>query len=71
MKLFSFIFKEWNTSFETIINHRLNFAGFYGDYQIDAECNGKRVSEQIRLCHDTTGYNNRLCDFRSTKLVLK
>ena len=63
--------QEWNTSFNTIVNGRLNFSGFYGDYLIEAECDGKKVSQKLRLCHDTTGYDNRLCDFRVKKLVLR
>lgn len=63
--------KEWQTSIETISGNRFNFSGFYGDYQVEAKCGDKKFSGKIRLCRDTTGYDNRMCDFRKTEIVLK
>ena len=61
---------EWNTSFEVTADKRLDFRGFYGDYVVSAECGGKTCTQTLRLYHDTTGFDNRLCDFRSKRLVL-
>jgi hypothetical protein len=62
---------EWNTSFEADACERLNFAGFYGDYEIEAEANGKKVCKKMRLLRDNTGYDNRRCDFRSKEIVIE
>jgi len=62
------IHKEWNTSFDTMVNGRLNFRGFYGDYEITAEYKGQRIKKKIRLFKENTGYDNELCDFRSVNI---
>ena len=63
--------KEWHTKIEVNASRRLNFAGFYGDYDIEAECDGKKFRGSVRLCRDTTGYDNRKCDFRTTEIILE
>ncbi|MBQ8862107.1 MAG: endo-1,4-beta-xylanase [Clostridia bacterium] len=63
--------REWNTSFEANVNERLNFAGFYGDYEIEAEAGGKKVCKNLRLLRDNTGYDNRHCDFRTKEIIVE
>ena len=63
--------KEWHTEIDVSANRRLNFSGFYGDYDIEAECDGKKFRGSVRLCRDTTGYDNRKCDFRTTEIILE
>ena len=63
--------KEWHTKIDVNVSRRLNFAGFYGDYDIEAECDGKKFRGSVRLCRDTTGYDNRKCDFRMTEIILE
>lgn len=62
--------KEWNTSLEDTANGQIRFSGFYGDYEIEAECEGRRTVKTISLHLDNTGYDNRLCDFRAKDIVL-
>ena len=62
--------KEWNTSLEQKVSKELRFSGFYGDYEIEAECNGKKIATTLCLHKDNTGYDNRLCDFRSKDIVI-
>lgn len=62
--------REWNTSFEDVVCGQARFSGFYGEYEIEAECGGKTVTKKINLCRDNTGYDNRLMDFRSIDIVL-
>lgn len=62
--------KEWNTSFEKTVSGELRFAGFYGDYEIEAECGGKKTVCKLSLRRDNTGYDNRLCDFRAKSIVI-
>jgi len=62
--------KEWHTSFDTAVNGTLRFSGFYGDYEVTAVHNGKKVTKDIRLFKENTGYNNKFCDFRSVDVVL-
>lgn len=62
--------REWNTSFDAVTDGRLNFAGFYGDYEIEAECGGKTVSKKVRLYRDNTGFDNRKCDFRVKEIII-
>lgn len=60
--------EEWNTSFEASANGELRFSGFYGEYAVEAICNGKRTIKQLRLFRENTGYDNRLCDFRAVEI---
>ena len=62
--------KEWNTSFETSANDTLRFSGFYGNYEISATHNGKKVTKDLRLFKENTGFNNKLCDFRSIDVII-
>ncbi len=63
--------KEWHTEFDSIANERLDFRGFYGDYEITAtDSNGKTVTQKIALNNDTTGFDNRLCDFRQINITI-
>lgn len=62
--------QEWNTSFSATVNGTLSFGGFYGDYEIEAEHNGKKITRVLKLHKDNTGYDNRLCDFRCKEIVL-
>ncbi len=62
--------KEWNTSFESTVSGELRFSGFYGDYEVEAEHQGKRTVISLSLRRDNTGYDNRLCDFRAKDIVL-
>lgn len=64
------IHKEWHTEFRTTANGRLNFSGFYGDYEIEAVCEGRRTVKKIRLFQENTGYNNKLCDFRGVTITI-
>lgn len=62
--------KEWNTSLETTASGQLRFSGFYGDYEIEAEREGRKVVKTISLRRDNTGYDNKLCDFRAKDLII-
>ncbi|MBR2353706.1 MAG: endo-1,4-beta-xylanase [Clostridia bacterium] len=62
--------KEWNTSFEKTVTGQLRFSGFYGDYEIEVEHQGKKSVTELSLRRDNTGYDNRLCDFRAKDIVL-
>ena len=62
--------KEWNTSLEATASGQLRFGGFYGDYEIEAECRGRRVVKTLSLRRDNTGYDNKLCDFRSKDVII-
>ena len=50
--------------------YQLRFSGFYGEYEIEAEHNGKKTVKKINLFSDNTGYDNRIIDFRSTDILL-
>ena len=62
--------KEWNTDLETTVSGQLRFSGFYGDYEIEAEREGRKVVKTISLRRDNTGYDNKLCDFRAKDLII-
>ncbi|MDY3928524.1 MAG: endo-1,4-beta-xylanase [Clostridia bacterium] len=64
------ICNEWVTSFNETVSGQLRFSGFYGEYEIEAEYNGKTVVKNINLFRDNTGYDNRLLDFRSKDIIL-
>ena len=61
---------EWNTAFDITVDGRLNFAGFYGYYEIEAECDGKKSLQKVRLFRDNTGFDNRKCDFRAKEIII-
>lgn len=63
--------KEWRTTFKGYADKRLNFRGFYGDYEIEATCGELKANTKIRLFTDNTGFDNRLCDFRVKRIILK
>lgn len=62
--------KEWNTSLEDTVSGQLRFSGFYGDYEIEAEYEGRKTVKTVALHRDNTGYDNKLCDFRAKDIVL-
>jgi len=62
--------KEWNTTFEENVSGPLRFSGFYGEYNIEAEYQGKKSVTTVNLTRDNTGYDNRLCDFRLKEIIL-
>jgi len=62
--------KEWNTTFEENVSGPLRFSGFYGEYNIEAEYQGKKSVTTVNLTRDNTGYDNRLCDFRVKEIIL-
>jgi GH35 family endo-1,4-beta-xylanase len=61
--------KEWRTNLTATTDQRLYFTGFYGDYEIEATHEGKKVTKTIRLWKDNTGYDNRLRDFRAKTIT--
>lgn len=63
--------REWRTELCGEADKRLNFRGFYGDYEVEAVCGDLRAAVTLRLFADNTGYDNRLCDFRSKRIVLR
>ena len=62
--------KEWNTKFESTVTGQLRFSGFYGEYEIETEYQGRKNITTVSLTRDNTGYDNRLCDFRAKEIVL-
>lgn len=62
---------EWRTNLDGKTDKRLDFRGFYGDYEIEVSCGDKKAKKTVRLFTDNTGFDNRLCDFRSKKIVLE
>lgn len=64
--------REWRTEIDADARHgELRFGGFFGDYEIEAvTADGKRTVQSVRLYRDTTGFDNRLCDFRRTDIVI-
>jgi GH35 family endo-1,4-beta-xylanase len=62
---------EWHTELSgEAADGLLPFRGFYGDYEVEATYQGRRVVKNVRLYRDTTGYDNWRCDFRKTDVVL-
>ena len=62
--------REWNTNLSAEVSGRLNFRGFYGEYEVEAEHGGKKTLQKIRLFRDNTGFDNRRCDFRVKEIVI-
>lgn len=62
--------KEWNTKLESTVTGQLRFSGFYGEYEIETEYQGRKNITTVSLTRDNTGYDNRLCDFRVKEIVL-
>ncbi len=60
---------EWKTAFSAKASNELRFSGFYGDYEITVKFNGKEYVKNFSLHRDNTGYNNKLCDFRSKDFI--
>ena len=60
--------KEWHTEFEENTTGELRFSGFYGDYEIEVISDGEVKKHHVSLTTETTGYDNRLCDFRSKNI---
>lgn len=64
--------REWHTEIEAeTANGELRFLGFYGDYEVEITLpNGVARKEIVRLRPDTTGFDNRLGDFRRTDIIV-
>ena len=62
---------EWRTNVTAEASGRFCFTGFYGDYEVEATCDGKTVTQTIRLYKDNTGYDNRRRDFRTKNIVIE
>lgn len=62
---------EWRTNLDRTVDKRLDFRGFYGDYEIEATCGDLSAKTELHLFTDTTGFDNRRCDFRTKRIVLK
>ena len=61
--------REWHTEFtRSGKDERFAFEGFYGDYDITFTVDGERFTRPLRLFRDTTGYDNRLCDWRISRV---
>ncbi len=61
--------KEWHTELTCSgKDAKLVFEGFKGDYDVEAKVDGKLMKKTVRLCSDTTGYDNRLADWRITRV---
>ncbi len=61
---------EWHTEYETGNTDRVIFEGFYGDYEITFTHYGKKYTRKAHLFRDTTGYDNRLADYRTTRIEI-
>lgn len=60
---------EWHTSLERSgSGERFEFEGYFGDYDVTFTVGDKEYTKRVRLCKDTTGYDNRLCDYRRTRI---
>jgi len=64
------IHKTWHTELESSVNGRLNFAGFYGEYEVEAECDGRKTVQRVRLHQENSGFDNRRLDFRGITITL-
>ncbi len=63
--------KKWHTETSAVVDKRFNFRGFYGDYEVEASCGKLKAKTDLRLWSDNTGFDNRLCDFRTKQIILK
>jgi GH35 family endo-1,4-beta-xylanase len=62
---------EWHTELSAEVSGRLNFRGFYGEYEVEAEHEGKKTVQKLRLFHENTGFDNRRCDFRANEIIIE
>ncbi len=61
--------KIWHTGLESSgKDERFLFEGYFGDYDVTFTHGGKEYKKTLRLFRDTTGYDNRLCDYRVTRV---
>ncbi len=61
--------REWHTTYKgSGKDEKFVFEGFYGDYEVEFCVNGEKYTRPVRLFRDTTGYDNRLCDWRITRI---
>ena len=61
--------REWHTGFERSgESERFEFEGYFGDYEVSFVKDGREYTRKVRLFRDTTGYDNRLCDYRVTRI---
>ena len=60
---------DWHTAYSASgAGDRFVFDGFYGDYDVTFTHDGKKYTRSIRLFRDTTGYDNRLADWRISRV---
>lgn len=62
---------EWHTELSAEVSGRLNFRGFYGEYEVEAEHEGKKTVQKLRLFRENTGFDNRRCDFRANEIIIE
>lgn len=62
--------EEWHTEFDTVADGELRFSGFYGDYEVELMSEGVSQKHHVSLTTETTGYDNRLCDFRVKNIII-
>lgn len=56
---------EWHTEYTASgSGERFIFDGFFGDYEVEFIHDGQKYIRPLRLYRDTTGYDNRLADWR-------
>ena len=61
--------KIWHTGLERSgKDERFLFEGYFGDYDVTFTHGGEEYKKMLRLFRDTTGYDNRLCDYRVTRV---
>jgi len=75
-ELDNLINKVWHTelSAECTDKNTVSFNGFYGDYEVEVICGGKKTVQKVSLLKDNTGYFHHIsCDYglRSKKIIVK
>ncbi len=62
---------EWHTELtEAGTGERFLFEGFHGDYEVSFVHGGEKITRSVRLYKDTTGYDNRLADWRISRVCM-
>ncbi len=64
--------RTWHTELEASQGEKQNmeFVGFYGDYEVTFEHEGKAYRKVVKLHKENTGYNNRYIAPREVKVVV-
>lgn len=62
--------KEWCTELDVEVDGQLRFSGFYGDYELEVHTTEGSTVHELSLTTETTGYDNKLGDFRSKSLTV-